>query len=34
VSAEAAARDYGVVVRRQGTMWVIDQTATDQRRKS
>jgi N-methylhydantoinase B len=34
VSAEAAERDYGVVVRREGAAWTIDQAATDQRRKS
>jgi N-methylhydantoinase B/oxoprolinase/acetone carboxylase alpha subunit len=32
VSAEAAARDYGVVVRHEGAAWTIDQVATDQRR--
>jgi N-methylhydantoinase B len=34
VSAEAAARDYGVVVRREGAgaAWAIDQAATDKRR--
>jgi N-methylhydantoinase B len=32
VSLEAAARDYGVVLRHDGGMWVLDQAATDARR--
>src|SRR5439155_235975 len=32
VSPEAAARDYGVVLRREGGAWVIDQAATAARR--
>jgi N-methylhydantoinase B len=32
VSPEAAERDYGVVLRRDGTAWTIDQAATDARR--
>jgi N-methylhydantoinase B len=32
VSPEAAERDYGVVIRREGAAWTIDQAATDARR--
>jgi N-methylhydantoinase B len=32
VSPEAAERDYGVVVRREGGSWTLDQVATDERR--
>ncbi len=32
VSPEAAERDYGVVLRREGSAWTVDQAATDARR--
>jgi N-methylhydantoinase B len=32
VSPEAAERDYGVVIRRDGALWTVDQAATDARR--
>jgi hypothetical protein len=32
VSPEAAERDYGVVIRREGAAWTIDRAATDVKR--
>ena len=32
VSAQAAERDYGVVLQRDGEGWIVDQPATDRRR--